>query len=83
MVAKINPFTGKIDLVSSGTGAVTVSSSFPASGTDGEFLLNTATNGLYIWASDQWQLLHSLINDILLETGDHVLLETGDIALLE
>lgn len=80
MVAKINPFTGKIDFVG---GSTTTGASLPASGSTGEFFLNTATNGLYIWASGQWQLLHTLLNDILLETGDHVLLETSDIALLE
>lgn len=60
-------------------------SSNPASGSDGDWFLNTTNHTLLFWYDNQWQTLHSFSvpDNILMESGDYILMESGDKILLE
>lgn len=57
----------------------------PVTGTDGEIILNTSDDTLYIWYLGAWRTMLTLTITayfMLLETGDKILLETGDKIIL-
>lgn len=60
-----------------------VASSDPATGIDGQLLINTTTNEIKVWYSSGWNVLGITITPaaleyLLLETGDFLLKEDGD-----
>lgn len=82
MAYVFNPLSGNFDVVD----RTLISSSDPASGYEGQFLINTTTNLLKVYYAGSWQLVATLTGAasfLLLETGDDILLETGDKLLLE
>ena len=73
---EFNPFTNNLDYVKVGEVLV---GSLPSNPIQGQMVLNTLNNNLYIYY-DGWQLLHSFSTSqlLLLENGDSILLENGD-----
>lgn len=54
----------------------------PASGEDGQLILNTTDDTIKVYYGGSWQTLHTLTPAVdyylLQETGDFLLLESGD-----
>ena len=79
-----NPFTQKLDYITSG---IIVSAVAPLNPTSGQMYVNSGDDKVYIYYSGTWQALHTLtpavLTYLLMETGDTLLLETGDKLALE
>ena len=77
MAFEFNPFTGTLDIVNK----TTIASSDPASGYEGQFLINTTTNLLKVYYAGSWQLVATLSGggglNLQDETGANLLDETG------
>lgn len=77
MAYVFNPLSGNFDIVD----RTLISASDPASGYEGQFLINTTTNELKVYYAGNWQLVATLTppgNLLLLENGDGLLMENGD-----
>ena len=58
----------------------------PASGANGETILNTVTNQIKVWYDGGWEILHTLtvtLNYLLQEDGAKLFQEDGSGILLE
>lgn len=76
MAYVFNPLSGNFDIVD----RTLISSSDPASGYEGQFLINTTSNELKVYYAGSWQLVATLTGPV---TGDLLLLENGDGLLME
>lgn len=56
MAYKFNPFSKKLDFY----GAIPTGSSDPASASEGDLFLNTSDDGMKVYYSGSWQVLHTL-----------------------
>jgi len=66
-------------------GRVTIVTSDPVSGTNGDLILNSITGLVKVWYQSAWFTIGRVgaIEFILLENGDNILLENGDEVLKE
>lgn len=74
---RINPFTSKFDYSKNTPRLVNAD---PASGKDGDLILNEMTGEMKEWFGGSWQLLHTLTDSrsyMLKEDGDFMLTESG------
>lgn len=83
MAFEFNPFTGTLDIVDK----TLVLPADPASGKEGQWLINTTSELLKIYYSGAWVTIFTFtpaaVSYLLLETGDRLLMENNDIFTLE
>jgi len=73
---KFNPFTQKLDYITSST--ILVSTTAPLNSVDGQLYINSVTDTMYVYYAGTWQELHTLVNPLQGPDGEGLLGPGGE-----